>query len=603
MATARSWELPTRGWRVAAAVAAAAMLGWLAWHAASAVLTVDRLRDSHYEASAVHDSILRLETEIQRTAQLFIATGQTRWLSLHSRTESELRSVLAGLLAELHEGGKPGAEWIVEALAALDALSGIENEAFALLDAGMEQAALARVTGPEYLAGLDWLGESIRHFDERYHDWLLSESLGLTRREVTSLLGASMLFALAIIAWLALVRRLQHEKRALAEEMTARLRAEDELLRAQKLELLGQLAGGVAHDLENVLSATAGYTSLARNSVDEQHRKCALDGLDRAVGLGRGLVANLLSYVRREDSVHVPVELRALLRDAADWLAPLVPDNVRLVIDEAGPEELWASADPVQLHQVFANLALNSFDAMPAGGDLRIALAAVSPSQVGLTPDRGDGFARLVFADSGHGMDADTLARAREPFFSRKPDGRGSGLGLGSVDRILDAHGGRLDLESTVGAGTRATVILPLIAPPAPTGVEPSARPCVMLAGPDPYARQLLADALEDAGLAVTQSATEPAAEYPPAQVGAGQVRVIDCPGTFAEMPVELRALLASEPRTTLVLLLEPGDRTSQAQTSTALGDDRIYVVSRAAPLGEVASFVRRVALGEGGGA
>lgn len=250
MATAPSWELPTRGWRVAAALAAAAMLGWLAWHAASAMLTVDRLRDSHFAASAVHDSILRLETEIQRTAQLFIATGQTRWLSLHARTEAELRSVLDGLLEDLQEGGKPGAEWIQEALAALHALSGIENEAFALLDAGMEEAALARVTGPEYLAGLDWLGESIRQFDERYHDWLLSESLGLTRREITSLLGASVLFALAIFAWLALVRRLQHEKIALAEEMAARLRAEDELLRSQKLELLGQLAGGVAHDLD-----------------------------------------------------------------------------------------------------------------------------------------------------------------------------------------------------------------------------------------------------------------------------------------------------------------------------------------------------------------
>lgn len=595
MAREGSWELPTRGWRVTAAVTAAAMIGWLTWHAASAVLTVDRLRDSHLAATAVHDSVLRLETEIQRTAQLFIATGQTRWLSLHSRTEGELRFVLAGLLDELQESDKPGEEWIREALDALDALSGIEREAFALLDAGREEAALARVTGPEYMAGLDWLGESIRQFDQRYHVWLLTESLGLNRREVFSLLGASMLFTLAIVAWLALVTRLQREKDALAEEMAARIRAEGELLRTQKLELLGQLASGVAHDLENVLSATAGYTSLARHAADEEHQRRALDGLDRAVGLGRGLINNLLSYMRRERSGHEPTELRAMLREARDWLAPLVPDNVRMVIDETGPAELWVDADPVQLHQVFANLALNACDAMPGGGVLRVSVAVAAAEQAAPLGDRGGDTVRLVFADTGHGMDAETLARAREPFFSRKPDGKGSGLGLGSVDRILDAHGGRLELESAPGEGTRATVYLPLIAPPISHGADSAARPTALLAGPDPYARQLLADVLEDAGLAVIQSTADWPAVSPPSDAGVSQVRVIDWPGRSDELPAELRAWLATDTSAPVVLLLEPGEPTGQAQITAPCAGGRIYVVSRAAALGEVARFVRRL--------
>lgn len=590
-----SWELPTRSWRIAAVVTAAAMLAWLGWHAAGAVLTVDRLRDSHRAATAVHDSILRLETEIQRTAQLFIATRQTRWLSLHSRTEGELRSVLTGLLADAKEGKKPGEESIREALAALDALSRIENEAFALLDAGRDEAALSRITGPEYMAGLDWLGESVRHFDARYHDWILSASLGLTRREAISLLGAAILFSLAIVAWLSLVRRLQREKTALAEEIAARARAEDELLRTQKLELLGQLASGVAHDLDNVLSATAGYTLLARKARDEEHRRRALDGLDRAVGLGRGLTTNLLSFMRREHSGHQPTELRATLREAREWLMPLLPEHIELVTEQAGGDPLWVNADPVQLHQVFANLALNAFDAMPGGGMLRIVLSGMPDKHTGARQPRGGGIARLEFADTGHGMDPETLARAREPFFSRKPRGKGSGLGLGSVDRILETHGGRLELESVLGEGTLATAYLPLIAAPDRITRESCAAPKALLASRDGYAQKLLLDSLEDAGLAATVTTVESLAGVPPGGPSADTIRVIDWPGQFDELPAELHACLAAAAGTPVVLLLEPGQPMELGQSAATAIGDHAFVVSRATPLGEVGEFVRRL--------
>lgn len=576
------------------------MIGWLAWHGLSAALTVERLRDSHLAASAVHDSILRLETEIQRTAQLFIATGQTRWLSLHARSEGELRAVLSGLLETLTAIGRPGEEWIREALAALDALSKIEGEAFALLDAGMDDAALAKVTGPEYMAGLDWLGESIRRFDEYYHAWLISDSLGLNRREIGSLLGAFLLFALAIGAWLALVRRLQQEKTALAEEMQARARAEDELLRNQKLELLGQLAGGVAHDLDNVLSATAGYTLLARQAADEEHRHRALDGLDRAVGLGRGLTTNLLSFMRREQSEHEPVELRTTLLETRDWLKPLLPCRVELVTDEAGPDALWVDANPVQLHQVFTNLALNAFDAMPDGGTLRISLDRVTDGPRGQQDVCHDGdTVRVEFADTGQGMDPETLARAREPFFSHRPDGKGSGLGLGSVDRILEAHGGRLELESVAGQGTRATVYLPLIEAPVRTTARPSAAPAALVVSPDAYARTLLVDALEDAGLAVTVTTLASLSQGPAGDLGAAEVRVIDWPGRFGELPAELHACLATA-GSPVVLLLEPGPamEIGQGAATAAAGD--VFVVSRATALGEVGRFVQRLVARKG---
>ena len=418
-------------------VAAVAMAGWLAWHAISAAIVLRELQASHTEAAAIKEALWDLEVEIQRTAQLAIATGDADWLARHADSEQRLR----GLMVDLEAAEVPGDETLAEALDALEALSLIEARALALQEEGRERAAFELVTGEEYTAQLAALRQAINTFDARHHAWLLSREAGLTRGEAASLSGALVLFALAIAAWLLLVRRLDQEKALLREQVTARRQAEDELRDAEKLKLLGQLSGTVAHDFDNVLAALAGYAGMARN---EAQRERALAGLERAIREGEELTDNLLLFLRGEEPGRRPVEL---------------PANLRLDFDDQVEGEVWVEADASQLRQALVNLALNARDAMPEGGVLRFVRC-----DSGLAPGCGpgaDGYACLSVIDTGPGMDEATLQRAGTPLFTTKAPGKGTGLGLGSVERFARGHGGRLEITSIPGGGTRVRILLP----------------------------------------------------------------------------------------------------------------------------------------------
>jgi signal transduction histidine kinase len=576
MGPAYSWELPTKAWRIAALAMGALMLGWLAWHAIEATLTVRELEQAHREAVVAHDAMLRLEAEIQRTAQLAIATGEPGWSALHASSEQALRELMAARLEE----SAPGSQVLQAGLVALDELSRIESRAQALQAAGRADEAFVLVTGEGYAAGLQALGRSIADFDESYHGWVLSRALGLTRAEITSLLGALLLFALAIGAWLALARGLQREQDALRQ-------AQAELLRAQKLELLGQLSGGIAHDFDNVLSAAAGYASMLEEAPDAPARARALHGLQRAVRQGRGLTGNLLAFMRQEQAGHEPVELGALVEETREWLAPLLPAAIELVVENRAGDGLWVSADPLQLQQAFANLALNARDAMPGGGTLRVTLCRREGGEAG----PGAGFACLAFTDTGVGMDEETLQRAREPFFSTKADG--TGLGLGSVERVVEAHGGRLELESAAGGGTRARILLPMIAldrapetPGAPAGIVP----VIWLSSPDAYSRQLLSDALEDAGLHVLADAGGPGEPG-----GGARALLLDWRRSAAELESELRRRRDAGFSGPIIVLLDP-EAADAAGVAEEEGGGRTFLVSRRTALGELGEFVRRSA-------
>lgn len=582
MATEKTWQDPTRRWLAAAVVAAAAMFGWLSWHAFDAVATLERLRQSHARAALVHDSILRLQGEVQRTVQLALATGDDVWLERHQEAESRLRSTIADLEAT----GSPDMERLPTALAALDELSRIEARALQLLAEGRQDAGFSLVTDAEYLAGIAALGAAIRQFDDGYHGWLLSQSLGLTREELVSLAIALLLFTIAIVAWLLLVQRLQREKTALLREIEARGVAEAGLQRAQKMELLGQLAGSVAHDVDNTLSAVAGYSSLARGSADPPARMRALDGLDRAVRQGRGLTSNLLSFVRHERAARKPVELGALVQETQAWLAPLLPANISLEVLATVDGELWMDADPTSLQQAFVNLALNARDAMPDGGKLTVSLCVPGETAGG----EGQRYAACIgISDTGCGMDAATLAQAREPLFSTKPAGMGTGLGLPSVERVVAAHGGRLELESRPGVGTRVRMLLPAVA----QAIGPMEKTITaQVVSPDSYASRLLADALEDAGLDVSACTSF---EAWPRDAARPAVVLADWRGGTADAIVALRRLRDGGMTAPVILLMDievahADPSLEEALTALAM------VVSRSVPLGELARLARRLA-------
>jgi len=588
MARDRTSDASIRRWLLAAVLAAVAMLGWLSWHAIEASVTVGQLRQSHAEAAQAHDAMLRLEAEIQRTAQLAMATGRPEWLERHAETEEQLRHEIH----ELRAGTAAGHNILAEAVSALDEMSRIEQRALALQAEGQGEAAFGLVTSAEYSIQLMTLGSAMRRFDDAYHGWMLEKSLGLTRGEVVSLLGAMVLFGLAIAAWVLLVRRLREEQSALLKEMEARARAEAELLRAQKFEVLGELSGTVAHDVDNVLSAVAGYTSLAARAATEQTRRSALDGLERAIRHGRGLTRNLMSFVRHEQASLQPVELGALVEQARAWLAPLLPENIRLQVVNHATEPLWVEADAVNLEQALLNLALNARDAMPDGGVLTLALCRRErAAQPGYGPSTA--LACLGVKDTGCGMNAETLRRAREPFFSTKPAGKGTGLGLVSAGRIAESLGGTLEIDSAPGVGTHVRLLLPERADLAPVQpVVAIGSPRVALVSAGAFWGGLLADTLEDQGLSVVRHLSLATARL---DAGRAVLLVLDWRGSVAQAVDELQALRAQGFRAPVLLLLDQELLGRDPELESRLAGLAL-VVSRAVRLGELGSLAWRLA-------
>ncbi|MCA9654304.1 MAG: FHA domain-containing protein [Myxococcales bacterium] len=245
-------------------------------------------------------------------------------------------------------------------------------------------------------------------------------------------------------------------------------RYEEQVLRAQKMQALGRLAGGVAHDFNNLVLAILGNVDYlkAREQAPPDVAEC-LGEIETAARRAAQLTRQLLSFARKREAVMEPVDIPALVDEAGALLRRTLPRGVELQT-EVSPG-LSVMGDSAQLLQVVLNAGINAGQAMPEGGHLRIRAARCSmtgdtlPS--GLTPGR---YVRLEIEDDGVGMDADTLASAFQPFFSTKPDGEGTGLGLSTAQSVVRDHGGEIDLRSRVGEGTRVSVYLPAIEPSRP---------------------------------------------------------------------------------------------------------------------------------------
>ncbi|HEX7128670.1 MAG TPA: ATP-binding protein [Rhodanobacteraceae bacterium] len=257
----------------------------------------------------------------------------------------------------------------------------------------------------------------------------------------------------------------------LREESRRRERAQAALLQAQKLETMGQLVGGVAHDFNNLLMAVIGNLELLARRIPEDPRLTrllhgAMDGARR----GATLTQRLLAFARKQELQSRPTDVLALVEDMRELIARSVGPLISVRIQAVKPLPA-VKVDPNQLEMALLNLAVNARDAMPAGGVLTIVLERheAGAEQAELKPGS---YIRLSVQDTGEGMDAETLARAVEPFFSTKGIGKGTGLGLSMVHGLAEQSGGTFRLESRLGAGTRADLWLPLadeaLEPPAP---------------------------------------------------------------------------------------------------------------------------------------
>jgi PAS domain S-box-containing protein len=301
-----------------------------------------------------------------------------------------------------------------------------------------------------------------------------------------------------------------------AAEIAARQRAQEIARHADQMRTLGQLAGGMAHDFNNVLQAISGGARLLARRLDRPEAAGPLvhlimDAADR----GASITGRLLSFAHRGELRADPVDAAALLRDLSVVLTHTLGSGI-LVQVRAGSGLPHALIDKSQLETVLINLATNARDAMPHGGRL---LISVEPDIFGDDNDmalRPGHYLRLSVTDNGVGMDEATLARVSEPFFTTKPVGRGTGLGLAMARGFADQSGGTMRIASRLGEGTTIILWLPTAgddrqAPhvrplsDAGAGEAPPAR--VLLVDDEPLVREVLAAGLEDLRFDVTAAA------------------------------------------------------------------------------------------------
>ncbi|MEA2268839.1 MAG: two-component system, cell cycle sensor histidine kinase and response regulator CckA [Solirubrobacteraceae bacterium] len=249
------------------------------------------------------------------------------------------------------------------------------------------------------------------------------------------------------------------ERRRSAEE---RAELETRLAQAQRLESVGQLAGGVAHDFNNLLSVILTCVGFAQRELPGEHPvREDVEEIGRAADRAAALTRQLLMFSRREVVTPQVVDVGALVREIERLLNRTLSERVALRIS-IGPDVVPVLIDPAQLEQVLVNLAVNARDAMPQGGTLSIAVSGAS------------GGVRVTVADDGGGMPPEVRERAFEPFFTTKEAGEGTGLGLATVHGVVTDAGGTVDIESEVGGGTVVAIFLPATADGAVLPEEPA---------------------------------------------------------------------------------------------------------------------------------
>ncbi|MGK5682004.1 PAS domain-containing hybrid sensor histidine kinase/response regulator [Actinoplanes sp. URMC 104] len=268
-----------------------------------------------------------------------------------------------------------------------------------------------------------------------------------------------------------------------------RARTEAQLQRAQRLEGLGQLAGGVAHDFNNLIAVIANYaTFIAESAADAGLDEIAGDAaqISKAAQRGADLTHQLLAFARREVVRPRPLNLGEVVADVEQMLRRSIGEHITLAV-RLGEGLPSVTADPGQLDQVLVNLAVNARDAMPRGGELTIETDALdvdadyASGRPHLRPGR---YVRLRVSDTGTGMPPEVIERAFEPFYTTKPAGQGTGLGLATVYGIVTAAGGDLHIYSEQGMGTTFTILLPATdAAPAAAPAEQPTRPSTARTG------------------------------------------------------------------------------------------------------------------------
>jgi PAS domain S-box-containing protein len=294
-------------------------------------------------------------------------------------------------------------------------------------------------------------------------------------------------------------------------DASERRRLEEELRQAQKMEAVGQLAGGVAHDFNNLLTAIITCGRMVQEALAPDHPAQPdvdeiLASADRAAQLTR----QLLAFARRQRLAPRALDLRESVAGMERMLRRVLGETISLTV-KVPPEPVVIHADPGQIEMVVLNLAVNARDAMPGGGELELAVGLAEEAETEGAPARP--MAELAVRDTGVGMDEDTQDRIFEPFFTTKPSGKGTGLGLATVYGIVKQSDGVIHLRSSRGKGTEFRVLFPVHAgdhapgPSTPLPVSAGGSERVLVLEDDEVLRTLVCRALTGAGYRVVEAA------------------------------------------------------------------------------------------------
>jgi two-component system cell cycle sensor histidine kinase/response regulator CckA len=257
----------------------------------------------------------------------------------------------------------------------------------------------------------------------------------------------------------------EDEVLAMVRDVTKRKMLEAQFYQSQKMESLGRLVGGVAHDFNNILGSILGYASLLKTRLapDSDAYEFA-QVIETATRRGSQLTQQLLTAARKGDLETRPMDVNEAVREVIQILSRILPKNITLV-DQLQPLLPQIEGDSNQIHQVLMNLCINAADAMPEGGTLTLSTREVFLNQEQarrhLSLQSGP-YVRLSVADTGSGISEEDLSKIFEPFFTTKETGKGTGLGLSVVYGVVKNHRGAIEVDSKVGQGSVFTVYLPL---------------------------------------------------------------------------------------------------------------------------------------------
>ena len=248
-------------------------------------------------------------------------------------------------------------------------------------------------------------------------------------------------------------------------DITDKKAFQTQMLRSQRLESLGTLAGGIAHDLNNVLSPILLSIEILKKHLKDDKSLQILDTVNTSASRGRAIIKQVLTFARGFSGEHVVLQPLHILRELDHIISETFPKSIKL--EARLPKDLWTiEADPTQIHQVLLNVAINARDAMPYGGTLKITAENATVGQNDLpagTNAKPGSYLKVGIEDSGTGIPPEIVEKIFEPFFTTKERGKGTGLGLSTVHSIVNSHRGYITVRTELGKGTLFTIYLPAV--------------------------------------------------------------------------------------------------------------------------------------------